>query len=138
MPSSSSLATTSKMPPIQQLEPPKGAEHLVGSIQEYLIRRFGIEAVPLLLNYRSNKDLVEYARLLGYPAKLQAAFPTRDLQLLQPVQAVTKAMPSSLPVTTAYEELLKPERRVAALIHEDVTSSQPNEIKAGLVPRPPY
>jgi len=64
---------------------------------------------------------------------LQAAFPTRDLQLLQPVETVTKAMPSSLPVTTAYEELLKPERRVAAFIHEDVTSSQANEIEAGLV-----
>lgn len=122
-----------QMPPIQQLEPPKGAEHLVGSIQAYLIRRFGINAVPLLLNYRSNKDLVEYARLLGYPPKLQAAFPTRDLQLLQAIGAVTKAMPPGLPVTTAYEELLKPERRVTALLHEDVTSSQANEIEAGLV-----
>jgi hypothetical protein len=122
-----------QMPPIQQLEPPKGAEHLVGSIQEYLIRRFDIKAVPLLLNYRSNKDLVEYARLLDYPAKLQAAFPIRDLQLLHPVESVTKAMPASLPVTTAYEELLKPERRVAAFIHEDVTSSQANEVEAGLV-----
>lgn len=122
-----------QMPPIQHLEPPEGAEYLVGSIQAYLIRRFGIKDVPLLLNYRSNKDLVEYARLLGYPAKLQAAFPTRDLQLLQPVEIVTKAMPPSLPVTTAYEELLKPERRVTALIHEDATSSQANEVEAGLV-----
>jgi hypothetical protein len=122
-----------QMPPIQQLEPPKGAEHLVGSIQKYLIQRFGVKDVPLLLNYRSNKDLVEYARLLGYPAALKAAFPTRDLQLLTPIEAVTKAMPSSLPVTGAYEELLKPERRVAAFIHEDVTSSQANEVEAGLV-----
>lgn len=122
-----------QMPPIQQLEPPKGGEHLVGSIQKYLIQRFGITHVPLLLNYRSNKDLVEYARLLGYPADLKAAFPTRDLQLLKPIETVTKAMPSSLPVTAAYEELLKPERRVAAFIHEDVTSSQANEVEAGLV-----
>jgi len=105
----------------------------VGSIQEYLIRRFDIKPVPLLLNYRSNSDLVEYARLLGYPAKLKAAFPTRDLQLWQAVETVTKAMPPGLPITTAYEELLEPERRVTALIHEDVTSSQANEIEAGLV-----
>ncbi len=122
-----------QMPPIQHLEPPKGAKHLVGSIQEYLIRRFDIKTVPLLLNYRSNQDLVEYARLLGYPAKLQAAFPTRDLQLLQAVEIVTKTIPPNLPVTNAYDELLKPERRVTALIHEDVTSSQANEIEAGLV-----
>lgn len=54
-----------QMPPIQRLEPPDGAEHLVGSIQEYLVRRFAIEPAPLLLNYRSNEDLVEYARSLG-------------------------------------------------------------------------
>jgi len=122
-----------QMPPIQHLAPPEGAEHLVGSIQAYLIRRFDIKPVPLLLNYRSNQDLVEYARSLGYPAKLQAAIPTRDLQLLQLMETVTKAMPASLPVTTAYEELLKPERRVTALIHEDPTSSQANELEAGLV-----
>lgn len=122
-----------QMPPIQHLEPPKGAEHLVGSIQAYLIQRFDIKPVPLLRNYRSNQDLVEYARMLGYPAELQAEFPTRDLQLLHAVEVVTKAMPPGLPVTTAYEELLKPERRVTALIHEDPTSSQANEIEAGLV-----
>jgi superfamily I DNA and/or RNA helicase len=62
-----------QMPPIQHLEPPEGAEYLVGSIQAYLIRRFNIKPVPLLLNYRSNSDLVEYARLLGYPTKLKVA-----------------------------------------------------------------
>jgi superfamily I DNA and/or RNA helicase len=122
-----------QMPPIQHLEPPQGAEHLVGSIQSYLIHRFGITPAPLLQNYRSNQDLVAYARTLGYPAELRAEFQTRDLQLLQAVESVTKAMPSSLPVTTAYEELLKPERRVTAFIHEDTTSSQANELEAGLV-----
>ena len=122
-----------QMPPIHHLEPPKGAEHLVGSIQTYLKERFGIKDVPLLVNYRSNKDLVEYARMLGYPAQLHAAFPNRDLQLLQPIGKVTAAMPGGLPVTTAYEELLSPDRRVTALIHEDATSSQANEVEAGLV-----
>lgn len=122
-----------QMPPIQHLEPPKGAEHLVGSIQEYLIRRFAISPTPLLLNYRSNKDLVEYARSLGYPAKLEAAFPHRELQLVQPIENVTNVMPKGLPVTTAYAELLSPSRRVAAFIHEDPTSSQANELEAGIV-----
>ena len=122
-----------QMPPIQHLEPPTGAEHLVGSIQSYLIRRFGIKAVPLLLNYRSNKDLVDYARTLGYPVELKAAFPIRDLQLMQPLEVVIASLPPGIPVTTAYSELLRPERRVCAYIHEDVTSSQANELEAGLV-----
>jgi len=45
-----------------------------------------------------------------------ACLSVRDLQLLQSVESVTKAMPAGLPVTAAYEELLKPERRVAAFI----------------------
>lgn len=42
-------------------------------------------------------------------------------------------LPSSLPKTAAYAELLKPERRVAALIHDDPVSSQANDLEAGLV-----
>ena len=122
-----------QMPPIQQLEPPKGAEHLVGSIQSYLLIRFGIQPAPLLINYRSNKDLVEFARTLGYPPKLRAAFPTRDLQLIQPFEAVIGVMPKGLPRTDAYVELLHPDRRVTAFIHEDITSSQANELEAGFV-----
>ena len=40
-------------------------------------------------------------------------------------------MSPGLPRRTAYVELLNPERRVTALIHEDPTSSQANEIEAG-------
>ena len=120
-----------QMPPIQHLEPPTGAEHLVGSIQGYLIRRFDIDPVPLLVNYRSNQDLVDYARSLGYPAKLKAAVSVRDLQLLQPIENVKKTMPKELPVSSAYEELLQPNRRVTALLHEDTISSQANELEAG-------
>ncbi len=52
--------------------------------------------------------------------------------MLDPAFAVD-ALPANLPKTSAYEELLKPERRVAALIHDDPTSSQANEVEAGLV-----
>jgi len=54
------------MPPIEALDPPKGAEYLVGSIQTYLLKRFALAPQELLVNYRSNEDLVAYARTLGY------------------------------------------------------------------------
>ncbi len=44
-----------QMPPIQSLDPPKGAEHLVDSIQTYLIKRFGLDHQPLLVNYRRTR-----------------------------------------------------------------------------------
>jgi hypothetical protein len=122
-----------QMPPIQSLDPPKGAEYLVDSIQTYLIRRFAITQQPLLVNYRSNEDLVAYAKSLGYPSGLKAAASKKDLlQVLDPAVAVD-TLPAELPTTLAYQELLKPERRVTALIHDDPTSSQANELEAGLV-----
>ena len=40
-----------QMPPVFVADPPLGAEHLVGSLQTYLVERFTIEPVPLLTNY---------------------------------------------------------------------------------------
>jgi hypothetical protein len=122
-----------QMPPIHHLEPPKNAEYLVDSIQTYLIKRFQAPSAALLINYRSNADLVEYAKSLDYPAKLTAHSPKKDLRLLQPIKTVVAKLPATMPSTLGYEELLLPERRVTALIHDDPTSSQANEIEAGLV-----
>ncbi|WP_425668540.1 DEAD/DEAH box helicase [Agrobacterium radiobacter] len=122
-----------QMPPIQNLDPPQGAEYLVDSIQTYLIRRFGINQQPLLVNYRSNEDLVAFARSLGYPASLKAASPKKDLLQMSDIKPVIASLPASLPSTEAYEELLCPDRRVAAMLHDDPVSSQANELEAGLV-----
>ena len=75
-----------QMPPINELEPPLGADHLVSSIQTYLIKRFGVPRQELLVNYRSNQDLVEYAKTLGYPANLKAFKAKKNLQLVHPVK----------------------------------------------------
>lgn len=122
-----------QMPPIHSLEPPVGAEYLVSSIQEYLIDRFGIERQELLTNYRSNQDLVDYAKTLGYPGKLTAFSSKKDLQMLKPADSVIATLPADLPKTDAYALLLDPAKRVCALIHDDPISSQANEVEAGLV-----
>jgi hypothetical protein len=122
-----------QMPPIQSLDPPKGAEYLVDSIQSYLIKRFDVAQQPLLVNCRSNEDLVAYARSLGYPSALAAASPKKDLFQIDDLSKIVATLPASLPKTAAYEELLRPERRVAALIHDDPVSSQANDLEAGLV-----
>lgn len=122
-----------QMPPIQSLEPPVGAEYLVSSIQTYLIKRFGIKRHELLINYRSNQDLVEFAKTLGYPPKLAAFNPKKDLQIIKALDGVIAALPPGIPASDAYKMLLDPDKRVAALIHDDPISSQANEIEAGLV-----
>lgn len=122
-----------QMPPIQSLDPPQGADYLVDSIQTYLIHRFGIAQQPLLVNYRSNEDLVAYAKSIGYPANLEPASPKKDLLQTSDIKLLVVGLPPSLPKTMAYEELLRPDRRVAALVHDDAVSSQANELEAGLV-----
>ncbi len=122
-----------QMPPIQALEPPLGAEYLVSSIQTYLLERFGVPRQELLVNYRSNQDLVDYAKTLGYPAKLEAYDRKKDMQQFRPIEGALARLPPHLPTTDAYSSLLDPAKRVATLIHEDLVSSQANELEAGLV-----
>lgn len=122
-----------QMPPIHSLEPPAGAEHLVNSVQTYLLKRFKVPRQELLVNYRSNSDLVEYAKTLGYPAKLTAFAPKRDLKIIAPIDGAIASLPGDLPKTDAYNLLLDPSKRVVTLIHDDPTSSQANEVEAGLV-----
>lgn len=123
-----------QMPPIAKLQPPVGAEFLVGSIQTYLLTRFPkIIRKDLLTNYRSNQDLVDYAKTIGYPQGLNAYDVNKQLHLLNDPSQILNHIPSGLPKTTAYYELLIPERKVAAFIHDDVVSSQANELEAKLV-----
>ena len=122
-----------QMPPIHELEPPLGAEHLVSSIQTYLTKRFGIPSQELLVNYRSNQDLVEYAKTLGYPAQLQAFKAKNNLQPLHPVEEAIDLLPAHFPATDGYAGMLAASRSVVALLHDDPVSSQANEFEAELV-----
>jgi AAA domain len=122
-----------QMPPIYALEPPVNAEYLVASIQTYLIERFDLPRQELLVNYRSNQDLVDYAKTLGYPLQLQAYNRDKKLHLIKPVKDSVASLASNLPQTDAYELVLDPSRKVTAIIHDDPVSSQANELEAALV-----
>lgn len=120
-----------QMPPVQSLEPPVGAEHLVGSIHGYLTSRFGIPQQKLLVNYRSADHLVEFARTLDYDPALKAHMPGRRIQLLLP--PATISLPSGLPSSTAWTDLLDPAKVVTTLLHDDPRSSQANVAEAKMV-----
>jgi hypothetical protein len=122
-----------QMPPISSLEPPRNAEYLVGSIQSYLIKRFKIEQQQLLTNYRSNQDLVDFAKTIGYSNLLFAYNKSQSLQVIADLKEVISTIPDYLPKTEAYYEILQPQRKVTAFIHDDISSSQANEFEAKLV-----
>lgn len=124
-----------QMPPISSLDAPKNAEYLVGSIQTYLLKREGFNINPnrLLINYRSNQDLVDFAKTLDYPAELEAHNKDRQLQQIEDLDEVLKNLPQNLLKSNAYKAILTPEKRVTTLIHDDIVSSQANEVEAKLV-----
>ncbi len=125
-----------QMPPVQAVEPPRGAERTVGSVQDYLTGRFGVERTPLLVNYRSNAEIVGYCRGLGYPASLDANFAGAGIRaLLDPrsphLRQVARAW--DLPWSAAIPEALDPSRGLVALTYPDGMAGQSNEFEAALV-----
>lgn len=122
-----------QMPPIASLDPPLGAEYLVGSIHTYFKERFKLPQLELLENYRSNQSIVDFALTLGYPQKLKSAKPHLTLHECSSRVAALAALPSSLPMSTAWEHLLDPDKAVCAIIHEDETASQANPEEAKMV-----
>lgn len=124
---------TKQMPPIAALDPPVGSEYMVGSIQAYFTTRFNVAELPLLTNYRSNQDIVDFALTLDYPPKLTAAQPNLRLHPLVNLVAAMAKLPAPLPASDAWPTLLDPDKAVCALIHDDDTASQANLVEAKMV-----
>jgi hypothetical protein len=124
-----------QMPPISSVDPPAEAAYLVGSIQYYLTQRpFNVPVSQCILdrNYRSNDDIVAYARTIGYPSQLQPEYPNTVLHMLRALPK-RSSYPAHLPWLEAFDELLRPNTKVAALLHRDDTSSQGNRFEAQAV-----
>lgn len=120
-----------QMPPVIQTDPPVGAEHLVGSLQTYLTKRFSLTSCPLLENYRSNKDIVDYTRRLGYPAGLAAANPGTQIKLLRPIQELSESLiAAGLPWSDFWPGALDPTRPIAAITYPDGMAGQANVFEA--------
>jgi hypothetical protein len=124
-----------QMPPITSIDPPSEAAYLVGSIQTYLLeRRFShpVNRCVLETNYRSNEHIAAFARSIGYPSSLRAAYPDTALHLLSTLPAQS-AYPATLPWCAAFADLLTPGHKIVTLLHEDEVSSQGNHFEARVV-----
>jgi hypothetical protein len=125
-----------QMPPILALDAPVNAEYLVGSVQNYLLKRqfsLPVHSSNLDTNYRSAEHIVAYARTIGYPQTLQAFFPNLALHLLAPVPTPSTNYPATLPWSTAWADILDPAKVTMTLLHDDDLSSQNNSFEAKMV-----
>ena len=123
-----------QMPPVSRCDPPLGAEHLVGSIQRYLVKRFCLPQEELLRNYRSAGEIVEFTKGLGYPEELAAVFPhTALVQLSDPGEFARDLEVKELPQCDRWGSVLDPEMRVVAVTYRDGVSGQANAFEADCV-----
>jgi len=123
-----------QMPPIAALEPPVGAEYIVGSIQTYLLKRFpAVATSDLLENYRSAQALVDFAKTLGYPPGLFASNPATRIHLLNPLPVPGSGYPLDLPYSPSWTLALEPDKAAVTILHDDELSSQSNSFEARMV-----
>lgn len=125
-----------QLPPIHQVEPPQNAEFMVGSIYDYLKGRFHVSSCDLLVNYRSNEEIVALARDADYPAALAAhsagmrvdyAFP------LPTAPAAPPGWPAHLAWSPVLSDLLDPSKPVTCVVYKDGLSGQSNPFEAQIV-----
>jgi hypothetical protein len=124
-----------QMPPIEMIEPPLGAEHMVGSLHTYLTTRFAtVEAEECFLkyNYRSCEPIVRYARMIGYKQEFTSKVPRRALTY-DAHGATPAGWPGGVPWWTVYDRILEPALPCVAVTYDDGTSGQANAFEATLV-----
>lgn len=126
-----------QMAPIHPIEPPEGAENLVGSIFDFYrhYRGVGIERTMLDRSFRSNREIIEFVKLAGYP-DLHASPQTADLRFATAAAlpaARSATWPGDLPWSPGLAEILNPNEPLAAVVHTDRYSSQRNQEEADLV-----
>lgn len=127
-----------QMAPIHPIDPPKGAEHVIGSIYDFFFHyrkgqsgRSGVRPTMLDISYRSNKEIVEFVEATGYPG-LRANTPELRMILDSPIPS-ERPEALSLPWFKDIARILDPEEPLTAIIHSDRFSSQRNEDEARLV-----
>ena len=126
-----------QMAPIHPIEPPQGAEDLVGSIFDFYRHYRGGEMERTMLDrsFRSNQEIVEFVKLAGYP-DLHASPRTAGLRFSTNAPfpaAAPPTWPEGLPWSPALAAVLDPGEPLAAVIHTDRFSSQRNQEEADLV-----
>jgi hypothetical protein len=122
-----------QMPPVITTQPPRGAEWLVGSIQNYLLNRHGLTLQNLLINYRSATAFVEFGKRIGYSPDLTAHSANLRLHQMTAGTGTPEDWQDRVPWFHGLIEVLNPLRRLVALTYEDGRAGQANEFEADIV-----
>jgi hypothetical protein len=122
-----------QMPPVINTQPPRNAEWLVGSIQNYLRHRHHLSLQELLTNYRSASAFVEFGKRIGYPPGLTAHSPDLKLHRISVETTAPTNWQNTVPWFSGLNEILEPERNLVAVTYEDGRAGQANDFEAAIV-----
>lgn len=120
-----------QLPPIHQAEPPTDQEAFVGSVYSFMLETHRVPQQPLLVNYRSNSEIVEFGYSAGYPRALKAHSSALRLNLTSPVPVSQPASwPGTIEFSPEWARLLDPAMPVVCIVYEDAISGQTNDFEA--------
>lgn len=123
-----------QMAPIHPAEPPRGLEAVVGSLYRYYKEQHGVPVSTLMVNYRSNRIIVDFAAHAGYEPGLVADKPDLRLGLVTPVDAAQPAgWPAAIPFSALDAEILDPGAPAVCFTYADGRSVQSNRFEADRV-----
>lgn len=122
-----------QMPPVVITQPPRNAEWLVGSIQNYILYRHSLSLQNLLINYRSAGEFVDFGKRIGYPPALSAHSGNLRLHQMSQVTAAPANWQNSVQWFSGLGEILDPARPLIAVTYEDGRAGQANGFEADVV-----
>lgn len=124
-----------QLAPIHAAEPPRDLAAVVGSIYDYFHIEHDIQDTPLLVNYRSNSDIVALGATAGYPPQLKANFPDRRIRYDRDSDGQTQ--PNVWPPTVQFSDgipaVATPDKAVVSLTYPEGVSGQWNPFEVDVV-----
>ncbi len=112
-----------QMPPIFQTELPKDAENCLGSIFSFYKNHWKIDSDMLEVNYRSNKEIVEFTKCAGYTDKFHAHNEDATINITTKPNQVNEDW---------VDYVLEPSRSLVCIVHNDTTSPQRSELESAI------
>ncbi len=97
-----------QLPPVQPVPPPKNLKIILESLFAYYVKNHKIPNVQLQINYRSNRDIVEYTSQLGVYKNLNVDKKNINKLLLGDLERVKKDW---------VKQMLDPKKAVITIIH---------------------
>ena len=124
-----------QLPPIHKATPPKDLDDVVGSLYGYVRHHHGVTYLPLQVNYRAKRTLVDFTKRAGYDPGLHARHP--DLRLAFVDEGLPTERPAAWPEalywTPEWGRFLAPNKPAVCFIYKDEVASQANDFEADAV-----